>query len=194
MKTTYLIYKQVDGTRQLVKATQEEWNAILDANDGLSMKNRRLFEKSCFEDNGELDCMFIEVDHETYKEWHRVDEAQRLIRNDNSPYEVLSLDAPIQNAEISNLHEVVPSDVSVELRAIDNAFISELRKALMVWKPWAEELLNIYISGEMRNCNAYLEKKFNLKPRAVKYRKRAFEKFVRNFLKNHCTLDPDFLL
>ena len=27
MKTTYLVYKQVDGVRQLVTATQEEWDA-----------------------------------------------------------------------------------------------------------------------------------------------------------------------
>ena len=32
MKTTYLIYKQVDGIRQLVVATQEEWDAILKEN------------------------------------------------------------------------------------------------------------------------------------------------------------------
>ena len=29
MKTTYLVYKQVDGVRQLVAATQEEWDAIV---------------------------------------------------------------------------------------------------------------------------------------------------------------------
>ena len=28
MKTTYLVYKQVNGVRQLVTATQEEWDAI----------------------------------------------------------------------------------------------------------------------------------------------------------------------
>ena len=35
MKTTYLIYKQVNGTRQLVTATQEEWDAILKENPGI---------------------------------------------------------------------------------------------------------------------------------------------------------------
>lgn len=29
MKFTYLVYKQVNGTRQLAAATQEEWDAIL---------------------------------------------------------------------------------------------------------------------------------------------------------------------
>ncbi len=35
MKTTYLVYKQVDGVRQLVAATQEEWDAIMKENRGL---------------------------------------------------------------------------------------------------------------------------------------------------------------
>lgn len=34
MKTTYLVYKQVDGVRQLVAATQEEWDAIMKGNRG----------------------------------------------------------------------------------------------------------------------------------------------------------------
>lgn len=53
MKITYFIYKQADGTRQLVVATQDEWNAILKENRGLQMKNCRPFEKSCFENGAE---------------------------------------------------------------------------------------------------------------------------------------------
>ena len=32
MKTTYLVYKQVNGVRQLVVATPAEWDAILKEN------------------------------------------------------------------------------------------------------------------------------------------------------------------
>lgn len=38
MKTTYLIYKQVNGIRQLAEATPEEWDAILKENRGLPIK------------------------------------------------------------------------------------------------------------------------------------------------------------
>lgn len=34
MKFTYLVYKQVNGTRQLAAATQEEWDAILKKTGG----------------------------------------------------------------------------------------------------------------------------------------------------------------
>ena len=43
MKTTYLVYKQVNGVRQLAAATQEEWDAILKGNRGLPVEKRRFF-------------------------------------------------------------------------------------------------------------------------------------------------------
>ena len=69
MKTTYLIYKQVDGIQQLVAATQEEWDAIMKGNRGLPVEQRRCFMKDCFEDGDGLDCMFIEITTAEYREW-----------------------------------------------------------------------------------------------------------------------------
>ena len=40
MKTTYLVYKQVDGVRQLVAATQEEWDAIMSIPREIAHLNR----------------------------------------------------------------------------------------------------------------------------------------------------------
>ena len=40
MKFTYLVYKQVNGTRQLAAATQEEWDAILKKNRRLPLEQR----------------------------------------------------------------------------------------------------------------------------------------------------------
>lgn len=61
MKFTYLVYKQVNGTRQLAAATQEEWDAILKKNRRLPLEQRRRFMKDCIEDGDEVDCMYIEV-------------------------------------------------------------------------------------------------------------------------------------
>ena len=61
MKTTYLVYKQVNGVRQLVVATPAEWDAILKENRGLPAERRRYFIKDCFADGDELDCMYIEM-------------------------------------------------------------------------------------------------------------------------------------
>lgn len=43
MKTTYLVYKLVNGVRQLVTATPEEWDTILKGNRGLPAEQRRYF-------------------------------------------------------------------------------------------------------------------------------------------------------
>ena len=50
MKTTYLVYKQVNGVRRLVVATPAEWDAILKENRGLPAEQRRYFIKDCFAD------------------------------------------------------------------------------------------------------------------------------------------------
>ena len=70
MKTTYLVYKQVNGIRQLVTATPEEWDTILKGNRGLPAEQRRYFIKDCFADGDELDCMYIEMTAVEYREWN----------------------------------------------------------------------------------------------------------------------------
>ena len=91
MKTTYLVYKQVDGVRQLVAATQEEWDAIMKGNRGLPMGQRRCFMKDCFEDGDELDCMYIETTAAEYREWNSENTiAQRKRKVGSCPKPTLS--------------------------------------------------------------------------------------------------------
>lgn len=180
MKTTYLIYKQVEGTRQLVAATQDEWNAILKENRGIPMENRRLFEKSCFEDGAELDCMYIEVSYVEYKKWHSADEVAGRKRKANRAYPRISLDGPVTDSELDSMHETIPSSFNLEQIAIDRVLLEELQNALRAWKPWGMELLAFYLEGKGRSCTAELCEKYGLKERAVRYRKEQFEKFVKN--------------
>ena len=70
MKTTYLVYRQVNGVRRLVVATPAEWDAILKENRGLPAERRRYFIKDCFADGDELDCMYIEMTAVEYREWN----------------------------------------------------------------------------------------------------------------------------
>lgn len=182
MKTTYLIYKQIDGTQQLVKATQEEWNAILDANKGLSMKERRLFIKDCFDDGKELDCMYIEASREDYGDWHNSIRTFQRSMEISQQYQHLSLDAPTKDTEVSSLHEVVGSGFSLEEMALDNVLLDELKAALTAWKPWACELLELYMNGKGRSCTSSLCEKYHMTDRAIQKRKVAFEKFILKFL------------
>ena len=160
MKTTYLVYKQVNGVRQLVVATPAEWDAILKENRGLPAERRRYFIKDCFADG----------------------DAQRK-RKAGSIYSVLSLDAGVPEAGLESLHESVPSAFDLEGLAADHLLIEELKTALRKWKPWAEDLLELYLSGAKRSCTNGLCERYKLSDWAVQKRKTAFEKFVLDFLK-----------
>ena len=183
MKTTYLVYKQVNGVRQLVTATQEEWDAIMKGNRGLPMEQRRYFMKDCFEDGDELDCMYIETTAAEYREWNSKNTVTQQKRKAGSSYSFLSLDAGVPETGLESLHESVPSTFNLESLAIDHLLIDELKAALRKWKPWAEELLELYLSGAKRSCTNSLCEKYRLSDRAIQKRKTAFEKFVLDFLK-----------
>lgn len=183
MKTTYLIYKQVNGIRQLAEATPEEWDAILKENRGLPIEQRRYFIKDCFEDGDELDCMYIETTATEYREWNSKNTVAQRKRKAGLLYSFLSLDAGIPETGLESLHESIPSSFNLEGLATDNLLIEELKAALRKWKPWAEELLEIYLSGAKRSCTSGLCEKYKLSDRAVQKRKAAFEKFVLVFLK-----------
>ena len=183
MKTTYLVYKQVDGVRQLTTATQEEWDAIMKGNRGLPVEQRRLFMKDCFEDGDELDCMYIETTAAEYREWNSKNTVHQQKRKIGTFHLHLSLDAGIADTDVESLHECVPSDFDLERFAMDMVLIGELKQALKAWKPWAEELLELYLSGAKRSCTNSLCRKYQLTDRAVQKRKVAFEKFVLDFLK-----------
>lgn len=183
MRTTYLIYKQINGIQQLVAATQAEWDAIMKENRGLPVEKRRCFMKDCFTDGDELDCMYIEMTTTEYREWNSKNTVHQRKRKIGMLHSHLSLDAGIADTDVESLHECVPSDFDLERLAMDTVLMGELKQALRAWKPWAEELLELYLSGAKRSCTNRLCEKYQLSDRAVRKRKDAFEKFVLDFLK-----------
>ncbi len=178
MKTTYLVYKQVNGIRQLTTATPAEWDAILKENRRLPLSEQRRFMKDCFEDGGELDCMYIEVPASEYRKWNNTNSVQQRRRKIGMLYEHLSLDAGVPDTDIDSMHECVPSDFNLERLAVDEVLVDELREALRAWKPWAEELLELYLAEEKRSSTKALCEKYRLSYRAVQKRKASFEKFT----------------
>lgn len=137
MKNTYLIYKQIDGTRQLAVASPSEWDAIMKENKGLPLEKRRLFIKDSFADGDEMDCMYIEVNADEFREWNNRDRVSRRKRKICSQYSNLSLDAGIADTDVDSLHDTVPTEFNLEEVATDHILIEELRGALRNWKPWA---------------------------------------------------------
>lgn len=182
MKTTYLVYKQVDGVRQLVVATQKEWDAILKENRRLPLEKRRRFIKDCIEDGEEMDCMYIEASISEHRKWNNRNSVQQRKRKIGSRFTHLSLDAGTSDADIESLHETVPSCLDLETLAVDSVLIDELKRTLRAWKPWAEELLVLYISGAKRSCTPELCRKYQVSDRTIQRWKEAFEKFILDFL------------
>lgn len=183
MKTTYLVYKQANGDRRLAAATQEEWNAILKENRRLPPERRRRFIKDCFEDGEELDCMYIEVSAAEHRAWNSKHTVSQKKRKIGTRYMRLSLDAGVPDADAESLHEIVPSDFNLEDLVSDQILIEELKRALRAWKPWAEELLDLYMAGAKRSCTNKLCRKYQMSDRSVQRRKAALEKFILDFLK-----------
>ena len=105
MKITYLVYKQVDGDRQLAVATQEEWDTILKENRQLPLESRRRFIKDCFEDGDELDCMYIEVSTLEHRDWNNKNSVRQRKRKIGMLYTHLSLDAGVPGTGIESLHD-----------------------------------------------------------------------------------------
>lgn len=183
MKTTYLAYKQINGVRQLSAVTQEEWNTILKENRRLPLENRRHFIKDCFEDGDELDCMYIEVSAAEHREWNNKNTIRQRNRKTGLFYAHLSMDAAVLDTDVESLHECIPADFNLEQLAVDKVLIDELKQALRTWRPWAEEMLALYMSGAKRSCTNRLCQEYQLSERAIQKRKAAFEKFVLDFLK-----------
>ena len=94
-----------------------------------------------------------------------------------------SLDTGVPDTDVEALHECVPSGFNLEGVVADQVLMEELKCALRAWKPWAEELMDLYMAGAKRSCTSVLCKKYRLSDRAVQKRKVAFEKFVLAFLK-----------
>ena len=183
MKFTYLVYKQVNDVQQLAVATQEEWNTILKENRRLPLEQRRRFIKDCIADGDEVDCMYIEVPTSEHREWNSKNTVSQKKRKIGMRYAHLSLDAGAPDTDVESLHECVPSEFNLENLVADQILIEELKCALQDWRPWAEELMELYMAGAKRSCTNSLCRKYRLSDRAVQKRKAAFEKFVLDFLK-----------
>lgn len=182
-KTQYLLLKkQPDGSVRLEAVTQSEWNETLSANRLVSSDQRRHFIVDCIEDGNDLDCMYIEVSPQEHRSWNIGNTMRQKNRKHGQDYTFLPIDASIRG-DLATIQDSLVSDCDLERLATDNVLMDELRKALKAWKPWAEELLDLYISGEKHACTPYLCRKHKLGRSSIQKQKSQFEKFILDFLK-----------
>lgn len=188
MKTTYLMNKlQADGTIQLTVVGHEEWLAVVKANKLLPLENQRYFIRDCISDNGDLDWMIIETTREDYLEWHREQTASERNRTWMQTFQKQSLDAEISIEDgTTTLHDMASDMDSIEENYFSQLWIEDLRKALDEWKPWANDLLNMYLQGQGRSCADVLARKYGISQRMI----RKYKVQLKIFIKNFCSAVP----
>ena len=182
MKTTYLIYPD-KSTQKLVVVDQEEWKAIVAHNAGCPKDQRRYFIADIIVDGDEMDCMIIETTEEEHRRWcnerkpiYRNLQAQKLIK-------FLSIDATFDTGtEENSLLAFLPSETNEIGNVQSDIAMEQLRVALREWRPWAEDMLDFYLSGDKRTCSSFFALRYGISERQVRTYKKQFEDFVKKFL------------
>lgn len=182
MKTTFLINKpQKDGTTALCTATAEEWIAVVNGNRNLPTEQRRYFIADCIEEGKDIDRMIIEVPYAEYRRWNSCHTMTERSRKAGKKYQHLSLDAALNEADEIALLECVGGAEDIEAAAIDEILMEELKRQLSAWKPWAADMLEIYLAGEKRTCSSAMSAKYGVSEQVIRKYKRQFEEFIKNF-------------
>ena len=57
----------------------------------------------------------------------------------------------------------------------------ELRKALEKWRPWANDLLDLYMDGKRRESTNWLAVRCGVSQQMARRYKKDFENFLKNF-------------
>lgn len=182
MKITYLIYPD-KSAQKLVVADQEEWKAIVARNAGCPKDQRRYFIADIIVDGDEMDCMIIETTEGEHRRWcnerkpiYRNLQAQKLIK-------FLSIDATFDTGtEENSLLAFLPSETNEIGNVQSDIAMEQLRVALREWRPWAEDMLDFYLSGDKRTCSSFFALRYGISDRQVRTYKKQFEDFVKKFL------------
>ena len=96
-------------------------------------------------------------------------------------FEHLSLDAEVDSSEVSSLHECVAPTEKTDQPFLDKRLLPDLEKVLSAWKPWANELLHLYIEGKRRSSTAWLANYCGVSEQMARRYKKEFEVFVKKF-------------
>lgn len=183
MKTTYLINKpQAGGSVQLSISNREEWQAVVRANKQLPSEQRRYFILDYIKDGTDLDCMVMEAPIDVYRNWIREHMTSKRNREAGKGYQFLSVDAPVADRDgLGTLLDTISADSSVEEIVCGEMVLTDLQDALAAWKPWANDLLELYLQGQKRTCSDMLAKQYGISQRMIRKYKVQFEEFVKNF-------------
>lgn len=184
MKITYLINQiQPDGSTGLSAVTAAEWQSTVQANKELPSERQRYFIRDYIVDGNTMDCMVIEVSADEYILWDKDRSLAKRNREAGKDFHIISLDAPPANINgKTTVLDRLSEQTQFESIVCDSVLIDELKTALAVWRPWAVELLELYLRDQKRVCTDALSHKYGVSPQMIRKYKRQFEEFVKKFL------------
>lgn len=70
-----------------------------------------------------------------------------------------------------------------EMRMLSDIRMRELRWSLKDWKPWALEMLELYLDGRQLQAAKILSARYGVSEQMIRRRKKEFEEYVADFLK-----------
>lgn len=183
MKCTYLIRKyKHNGGLCLVEVSGDTWKKIIARNKSLPKEEKRYFiTDRIMEADGE-DRMYIEVSLEEYQEWNSKNTVAIRKRKYESCFTTISLDDELSDQEDLDHEDILADEYDLESEVIDSILISELRKALKDWPPWATEILDSYLSGRKKECTSEIAQKYDVSEQTARSYKKKVENFLKYFL------------
>lgn len=167
------------GTLQTI--TLEEWVKIVRKNKKFPLEARRYFIIDCIIENDGVDRMYIEVDRDTYNEWHRENQAVYRNRIAKNQFLHISMDAEVENGDGEILQDFLPSDFSLETHTESIIALEELCAMLEAWRPWALDLLYAYVNGESKTCVHKFAQKYGVSDRHFRRYKQQFEQKIKSY-------------
>lgn len=180
---TFLVFKDTNAEeKELVIATAEEWNAILEKNRTLPREERRFFIENVIKESDYTDTMYIETTKEKYDKWHSQAVSQYEKDQYGKDFIFISTEQPSRDNPEITVGDTISDGFDLESAVLDEVLMEELRVALQNWREWAVELFDYWRVGKYRTCSKELIQKYGISYVTIAKRKKRFETFVKNFI------------
>lgn len=187
--TRYLVRKTgEDGVTRMVEVTKEGWLEVVATNAGKPDAEKRKFFPDMIVENGDVDCLVMEVPAQTIRGWNAKAQAVRRNLKDQRQFEVISLDNYLDEQTGLTYRDTLPIDVRFEEMIEGQLFVEKLRKVLVQWKFWGPVLLDFYLAGKRRSCTHEFAEMLGISEQMARVYKREFEKFVIDYTSKHSGL------
>ena len=181
IRTKYLVRSNREENT-LIMVSGKEWYQIVTENKKLPEDQHRYFIRDVIIDNENSDRLIIEGSKEEYKAWRHDEQVARRNREYAQKYDFLPFDAPLEKIQDLFLSETLSDSMSAEDTFFANHVMEEILSSLDKWKPWATNLLQLYLKGERRSSTKWLAKHCEVSEQTARRYKREFERVLRELL------------